>query len=102
VAHMKDFHVSPGDASHDYGGVHINSGIPNRAFYLAAVAFDGHSWEKAGQVWWHTVVRGALAPKCTFMQFADATVDTATTLFGEDAAVVVRQAWNDVGVQRTI
>jgi Zn-dependent metalloprotease len=27
----------------DGGGVHVNSGIPNRAFYLAAVAFGGHA-----------------------------------------------------------
>lgn len=34
----------------DYGGVHMFSGIPNRAFYLAAVAFGSYAWEKAGQI----------------------------------------------------
>jgi hypothetical protein len=38
----------------DSGGVHINSGIPNRAFALAALETGGVSWEKAGQVWYDT------------------------------------------------
>ena len=46
-AHMKDY-VKTSD---DNGGVHINSGIPNRAFYLAAIELGGHSWDKAGQIW---------------------------------------------------
>lgn len=29
----------------DNGGVHLNSGIPNRAFYLAAKALGGFAWE---------------------------------------------------------
>ena len=36
-AHMRDY----SDTSDDNGGVHINSGIPNRAFYLAATGFGG-------------------------------------------------------------
>ena len=43
------------DTTDDNGGVHINSGIPNHAFYLAATALGGHSWEKAGR----DLVRGA-------------------------------------------
>lgn len=34
----------------DNGGVHINSGIPNRAFYLTAIALGGNAWEKAGTI----------------------------------------------------
>ena len=33
----------------DNGGVHINSGIPNHAFYLAARRLGGFAWEKAGR-----------------------------------------------------
>ena len=33
----------------DNGGVHINSGIPNRAFYLAATGIGGSAWDGAGQ-----------------------------------------------------
>jgi Zn-dependent metalloprotease len=84
----------------DNGGVHMFSGIPNKAFYLASVAFGGYSWEKAGQVWWKTLNSGRIPPKCNFLQFADVTVDIAEELYGDDGAAIVRKAWNDVGVKR--
>ncbi|KAI0400002.1 metalloprotease [Xylaria palmicola] len=84
----------------DNGGVHLYSGIPNKAFYLASVAFGGYSWEKAGKIWWETMRSGQIPPRCTFIQFADATVDKAEELFGDDAAAIVRKAWNEVGVVR--
>jgi len=84
----------------DNGGVHIYSGIPNRAFYLASTAFGGHSWEKAGQIWWQTMNCGKVPPKCTFVQFSDVTTEVAEELFGDDAAKIVRQAWTQVGVVR--
>ncbi|KAI1491490.1 hypothetical protein F5X96DRAFT_470363 [Biscogniauxia mediterranea] len=84
----------------DNGGVHMYSGIPNKAFYTAAVAFGGYSWEKAGKIWWETMRSGQIPARCTFIQFADVTVDKAEELFGADAAAIVRKAWNDVGVVR--
>ena len=84
----------------DNGGVHIYSGIPNRAFYLASVALGGYSWEKAGKIWWETMRSGKIAPKCQFKHFADITVETAKELFGKEAAKIVRKAWTDVGVTR--
>ena len=36
------------ETTDDNGGVHTNSGIPNRAFYLAATAIGGDTWEGAG------------------------------------------------------
>ncbi|KAM4063095.1 thermolysin metallopeptidase, alpha-helical domain-containing protein [Hirsutella rhossiliensis] len=86
----------------DNGGVHIFSGIPNKAFYLAAVAFGGYSWEKAGQIWWKAMTSGRVPPKCNFLQFADVTVDCAKEEFGEMAAKTVRKAWHDVGVMRSV
>lgn len=63
--------------------VHIFSGIPNHAFYLAAVAFGGYTWDKPGQIWWKVVSEAARIPtNCTFVQFADATVDAAEELYG--------------------
>ncbi|KAK4168121.1 metalloprotease [Cladorrhinum sp. PSN259] len=84
----------------DNGGVHLYSGIPNRAFYLASVAFGGYSWEKAGQIWWKAMTSGRVPPKCTFIQFADVTTEVAEEEFGEEAAKIVRTAWNEVGVVR--
>src|SRR5262249_60002567 len=45
-AHMSNYVQT----TSDNGGVHINSGIPNHAFYLAAVALGAHSWDKAGPI----------------------------------------------------
>ncbi|KAK3988030.1 hypothetical protein QBC44DRAFT_382748 [Cladorrhinum sp. PSN332] len=84
----------------DNGGVHLYSGIPNRAFYLASVAFGGFSWEKAGRIWWKTMNSGRVPPRCTFIQFADVTTEVAEEEFGEEAAKIVRTAWNEVGVVR--
>ncbi|PTB64580.1 matellopeptidase-like protein [Trichoderma citrinoviride] len=93
VDNMKDYTTT----FEDNGGVHIFSGIPNKAFYLAAKAFGGYSWEKAGQIWWKTMRSGQVSENSTFLQFADATVDTAKKEFGTDAAKTVRKAWDDVG-----
>ncbi|PNP51540.1 hypothetical protein THARTR1_07796 [Trichoderma harzianum] len=98
VDNMKDYVTM----YEDNGGVHIYSGIPNKAFYLAAKAFGGYSWEKAGQIWWKTMRSGKVPESSTFLQFADATVDVAKKEFGEDVAKTVRKAWDDVGVRRSI
>jgi Zn-dependent metalloprotease len=84
----------------DNGGVHINSGIPNRAFYLAAEALGGNAWERAGQIWYDTLGLG-LAPDTSFSQFASATVRAAATRYGEASAEVdaVRSGWSTVGVE---
>lgn len=95
---MKDFQ----EAYEDNSGVHIYSGIPNKAFYLAATKFGGYSWEKAGQIWWKTMQSGMVSKNCTFLQFADITVDIAEDEFDSDAAETVRKAWNEVGVSRRI
>src|SRR5690242_13632659 len=63
--------------SDDAGGVHINSGIPNHAFYLAAQKMGGYSWEKAGQIWYDTLTGPALKPNATFASFAKLTVTAA-------------------------
>ena len=47
------------ETTDDDGGVHINSGIPNRAFYLAAVALGGSSWDEAGPIWYAALTGGA-------------------------------------------
>jgi hypothetical protein len=84
----------------DSGGVHINSGIPNHAFALAALDVGGYTWEKAGQVWYNTLVNGQLSARATFESFAQATVTSAHRLFMNDTSVAeqVRAAWVEVGV----
>ncbi|WP_417778776.1 M4 family metallopeptidase [Stutzerimonas xanthomarina] len=95
-AHMRDFI----DTRDDNGGVHLNSGIPNRAFYLAAQAIGGYAWDKAGHIWYDTLCDRRLANDADFAVFAGLTVDNAATRFGSGSGEVqaVRQAWTDVGV----
>jgi Zn-dependent metalloprotease len=95
-AHMADFVVT----ADDNGGVHINSGIPNRAFHLAATTLGGFAWERAGRIWYRTLDSGALAPTSDFAAFAAATVATAAEEYGEESeeARAVRAAWTAVGL----
>jgi Zn-dependent metalloprotease len=85
----------------DNGGVHINSGIPNRAFYLVAtrIAAD-YAWEKAGAIWYRTMQDPHLRPASTFATFARLTALNAAQLYhpGSDEEKVVRGAWKDVGL----
>ncbi|WP_340377526.1 M4 family metallopeptidase [Streptomyces sp. SS7] len=90
-------HYVEGDA--DNGGVHINSGIPNHAFYLTAVAIGGFAWERAGRIWYETLTSGGLSENCDFQEFAQATKDTAERLYGTRLELdSVVKAWSDVGL----
>ena len=95
-AHMKDFLVT----TRDNGGVHINSGIPNRAFYLAAMAIGGKAWEAAGRIWYEALRDPKLNADAKFAAFAKLTVDTAGRLYGApgEEAAGVAEAWKQVGV----
>ena len=89
-AHWKDFKILK--RSQDNGGVHYNSGIPNRAFYLAATKIGGFSWEGAGPIWYNALASGKLPTRATFKEFADLTVANA----GEHGDKV-KEAWEEVG-----
>jgi len=97
-AHMKDFVQSSDDEAGDEGGVHTNSGIPNKAFYLAAVGLGGSSWERAGRVWYGAINSKRITPECDFKLFADITVEVAGELFDDSVVQAVKKAWTDVGV----
>ena len=90
VGHMDDYI----ETSDDNGGVHLNSGIPNKAFQLAAVAIGGSAIEGAGRVWYDALVGDAVPEDADFATFAAATVAAA----GQHADVV-REAWARVGVE---
>ncbi len=84
----------------DNGGVHINSGIPNHAFYLAATAIGGNAWERAGRIWYQVMVSRSVPPTAQFHTFAQATLAAASTLYGAGSteAKAVADAWAQVGV----
>lgn len=93
--HM-DFYVS---TTNDNGGVHINSGIPNHAFYLYCQYMGGRSWQAPGQIWYHAMQR-LNNPNASFHDWAVQTIDSATILHGVGATEVVmlRRAWKLVGI----
>ena len=99
-AHMDDYMDLPDDNNprNDNGGVHINSGIPNKAFYLAAIKLGGHSWEEAGPIWYDALKN--LTPNSQFKDAAKATIASAGALFGKRKKQerAVREAWKEVGV----
>ena len=97
---IQNLQIGEPSSENDNGGVHYLSGIPNKAFATCALAFDGFSWEKAGKIWWAAVTSGLISPNCTFIQFADITVEQASALYGAADARTVRDAWNAVGVER--
>ena len=97
-AHMDHYVDLPDDTDphNDNGGVHVNSGIPNHAFYLAAIAIGGNAWEAAGHIWYR-VLTERLHANADFKTAAEATVDVAGQDF-PDAQEAVRRAWQQVGV----
>ena len=94
-AHMKDYV----NTASDNGGVHINSGIPNHAFYSTALEIGGNAWEKAGQIWYVTL-RDKLTSSSNFQNCADLTHQTAADLFGAGSLEqqAVKNGWAAVGL----
>lgn len=84
----------------DNGGVHINSGIPNHAFYVLATELGGHAWERAGRIWYDALTSGRLAPDADFTAFAGATVAVAGKRYGHSGKErdAVLKAWSEVAV----
>ena len=93
---MSDFVNTPADN----GGVHINSGIPNRAFSIVATTLGGNAWEDAGRIWYEALRDPVLRPNATFRAFARITVRQAQRLYGTGAAQVqaVKDGWEAVEV----
>jgi Zn-dependent metalloprotease len=96
----------PADMAHyintdeDNGGVHLNSGIPNRAFYLTASSLGGNAWERAGQIWYDTLIDHRLKPTANFSAFANMTILNAGARYGANSQEqkAVSDAWTQVGV----
>ena len=91
--HLRDKHTG----SDDNGGVHINSGIPNHAFYRVATDIGGNAWEKAGLIWYKTL--RALNQTSDFAQMVAETEASALALYGSGSLEqqAVQKAWKAVG-----
>lgn len=83
--------------SEDNGGVHINSGIPNHAFYLVAMALGGRAWEKAGLIWYKTLL--ALTRTSSFADMVTMSTQLAAGEYGSNSTEhkAVVSAWKAVG-----
>ena len=75
----------------DNGGVHINSGIPNKAFYLVAVGLGGYA-EAAGLIWYEALKASTMTTQ--FQEFADTTYLKAGS-FTARAALNRKRCWLD-------
>lgn len=82
----------------DNGGVHLNSGIPNRAFALFAKSVGGYAWEVAGQVWYNTNSGpNHVDSNADFKTFAAKTVEVCTKMFPTQVRKL-KLAWAAVGI----
>jgi Zn-dependent metalloprotease len=92
----------PTKFSQYYDGMdpHESSGIPNLAFYKAAMAIGGKSWEKAGKIWYQALTGFAPSPNMKMSAFAKRTRALAGSLFPSEPAVktAVDKAWTAVGL----
>jgi hypothetical protein len=95
-AHMRDYVRTTADS----GGVHINSGIPNHAFYNVAMQLGGFAWERAGVIWYDALIDAALPRRSSFLTFARLTIRAAARRFGSasDEAAATRDGWAAVGI----
>jgi Zn-dependent metalloprotease len=93
--HMNDYV----DTLSDNGGVHINSGIPNRAFYTTALELGGFAWERAGQIWYVTL-RDKLTANSKFQDCANLTYQVAGELYGAGSIEqqAIKKGWAEVGL----
>jgi Zn-dependent metalloprotease len=92
----------PADMDHYVpgGDVHVNSGIPNKAFYVVATTLGGNAWDAAGRIWYATLTDQRLLPGATFQDFARLTIGTANRLFGQNSTQTqaVKAGWDAVKV----
>lgn len=104
----RDYYPERYVGSRDYGGVHVNSGIANLAFYLVAqggshprgktrTVVPALGISKARQIWYRALTL-YMTPRTDFRQAAGLTAQAASDLYGPSARDTVRSAWQAVGL----
>lgn len=105
-ANMDEFVVLPDNPENDNGGVHVNSGIPNKAFYNVASVI-GH-W-KSGQIWYRCLTT-YLTSNSQFADLRLGCLNSAKDLYGQtsneyqavtngfDAVGITSQSYNIVNL----
>jgi Zn-dependent metalloprotease len=97
---MDNYQNLPVNPSGDWGGVHINSGIPNFAFYVAAYNMGGNAWEKAGRIWYAVLTDIKLATDAKFVDVKNLTIIHSEKLYGINSleTKAVKQGWAEAKV----
>ena len=92
-AHMDEFVEL--DIKVDNGGVHLNSGIPNRACFLLAEAIGR---EKTEQIYYRVMDARYLNTSANFVDMRLAAERAASELYGATEVDAVRSAFDAVGI----
>jgi len=92
--HMASLYTGSGD----FGGVHINSGIPNHAFYLFARSLGGPAWQLPGAIWYEAMRK--LSATSDFADMVSTTLMIASAQHGAGSTVhkALQDAWKAVGL----
>jgi Zn-dependent metalloprotease len=107
--HFDNYAYLPNTSQGDWGGVHVNSGIPNRAMYLLAEGLTDENIgtsigkTKTADLAFKTLL--SLSGNSVFNEAAENMMALATELYGENSAeyTATQQAWLSVGLpQQTI
>ena len=79
---------------------HNNMGILNHAFYLAAQAFKGNTWENVGKIWYAALTdQNFKSPtQHTFVGWAMLTTKYAKEMFPTNGESNMKTAWQTVGI----
>jgi bacillolysin/thermolysin len=98
-ANMSEYVQLQNDEPNDWGGVHINSGIPNKAFYNVATAIS--HW-KAGAIWYRSLTV-YLTKNSQFNDLRTACLNSAKDIYGAGSAEynAVDKGFKDVGIDGT-
>jgi Zn-dependent metalloprotease len=89
-AHMNNYKIY----SYDHGGVHINSGIPNKAAYNTITKLGK---QKAEKIYYRALTQ-YLTPQSQFTDAKSSLIQSAKDLYGDKEANDIKAAWNEVGV----
>ena len=101
--HMSKYVQLPNTDNGDWGGVHINSKIPNHTFYLFCMKAEkelgdesvNYSWNAPSDVWFHTY--GRINPDTDFQEFAIATIEVCK-IRQPQLVSQLRASWKETGV----
>jgi len=97
---MSNFRILPNTEDGDWGGVHINSGIPNFAFYVTSFNLGGYAWEKAGKIWYAAINDKSLPAKAKFTDMKRVTIAAAVKMYGAGSLEekAVKDGWKEAEV----